>query len=47
MFHVQTEDSGVHNPHIDTHLFHEGVIIASKRVDYDGEAADDVVKGLM
>ena len=29
IYHVQTEDSGVDNPHIYTHLFHGGVILAS------------------
>jgi hypothetical protein len=47
LFHVQTEDSGVQSPHIFTHMFHEGVIIASKKLEYDPDAADDVVKGLM
>ena len=47
IFHVQTEDSGIHSPHVYTHLFHAGVIIASKKVEYDAEADGDVVKGLM
>jgi hypothetical protein len=37
VFHVQTEDSGVANPRIFTHLFHEGVIIATKKHDYGAE----------
>lgn len=47
LFHVQTEDSGVQNPHIFTHLFHDGVILATKKIDYDCESDVDVVKGLM
>jgi hypothetical protein len=47
VFHVQTEDSGISNPHIFTHLFREGVIIATKKMVYDAEADVDVVKGLM
>lgn len=47
VFHVQTEDSGVANPRIFTHLFHEGVIIATKKYDYDAEADGDIVKSLM
>jgi len=47
LFHVQTEDSGVSNPHIFTHLFHEGVILASKKMVYDANSDVDVVKGLM
>jgi hypothetical protein len=47
LFHVQTEDSGVDNPHIFTHLFHGGVIISSRKLQYDRESAEDVVKALM
>lgn len=47
VFHVQTEDSGVNNPHIFTHLFHGGVIISTRKLEYDAEAAEDVVKSLM
>ena len=47
LFHVQTEDSGVDNPHIFTHLFHGGVIISTRRLDYDAGSAEDVVKALM
>lgn len=47
MFHVQTEDSGIQNPHLFTHLFHDGVILASKKMVYDPDADNDVVKGLM
>ena len=34
LFHVQTEDSGVANPHVITHLFHGGNILASEKLDY-------------
>lgn len=34
MFHVQTEDSGVSNPHIITLLYRGGVIICSKKTSY-------------
>ena len=47
IFHVQTEDSGVDNPHLFTHLFHGGVIISSRKIDYDAESEVDVVKALM
>lgn len=47
VFHVQTEDSGVDNPHIFTHLFHGGVILSSRKLDYDAGADDSVVKSLM
>lgn len=41
VFHVQTEDSGRANPHVITHVFHGGNIIASLKSDYSdllGEA---------
>jgi len=47
VFHVQTEDSGVANPHIYTHLFHGGVIITTRKLVYDAEADESVVKALM
>jgi hypothetical protein len=47
IFHVQTEDSGPGNPHLFTHLFFEGSILASKRVQYDPELSEDEVRGLM
>lgn len=34
IFHVQTEDSGIENPHIITLLYREGTIIASKKTSY-------------
>ncbi len=47
VFHVQTEDSGPGNPHLFTHLFFEGSILATKKCDYDGSADEDHVRGLM
>src|SRR3954451_7289443 len=47
IYHVQTEDSGPANPHLFTHLYYEGTILATKRHEYDRESADDVVRGLM
>jgi len=47
LFHVQTEDSGVDNPHIFTHLFNGGVIISSRKLQYDRGSAEEVVKALM
>lgn len=40
VFHVQTEDSGRANPHVITHLFHGGNIIASVKSDYSGLLAE-------
>ena len=34
LFHVQTEDSGLANPHIISHLFHGGNILVSRKSDY-------------
>ena len=47
LWHVQTEDSGVGNPHIFTHLFHDGTILATKRIDYDPTSEVGVVQKLM
>ena len=47
IYHVQTEDSGPTNPRLFTHLYYEGTILASKRHEYDGAAAEDIVRGLM
>lgn len=35
MFHIQTEDSGVKNPHIITHLFIGGDIIDTRKTSYE------------
>jgi hypothetical protein len=37
LYHVQTEDSGTANPHITTHLFLGGNVIASERSSYADE----------
>lgn len=47
LYHVQTEDSGVANPHVFTHLFHAGTIIASKRADYPSDQETRGVQRLM
>jgi hypothetical protein len=47
LWHVQTEDSGVQNPHIFTHLFHDGTILATKRLDYDAASEVSAVQKLM
>src|SRR5262245_18055169 len=33
-FHVQTEDSGRANPHVISHLYHHGTILASEKTEY-------------
>ena len=51
MFHIQTEDSGVANPHIITLLYRGGTIMASKKTSYADiikvENLDHVVEDLM
>jgi len=53
LFHVQTEDSGRAKPHVITHLFHGGNILASEKQSYahlledDGEPLEPQVKRLM
>src|SRR5262244_3343388 len=51
LFHIQTEDSGIKNPHVTTHLFVGGNVIATKKVSYaailDAENLPDAVKQLM
>ncbi|HEY7725050.1 MAG TPA: hypothetical protein VH880_06940 [Anaeromyxobacteraceae bacterium] len=51
VFHVQTEDSGLQNPHIITHLFVGGNILASKKTSYadiaGAENLPQVVRELM
>jgi hypothetical protein len=34
VYHVQTEDSGLENPHIFTHLFHDGSILNTLKQEY-------------
>src|SRR3954468_21647479 len=51
VYHVQTEDSGVGNPHLITHLFVGGNILASKKTSYadilNAENLSEVVRELM
>jgi hypothetical protein len=47
IYHVQTEDSGPTNPRLFTHLYYEGTILSTKKHEYDGASAEDVVRALM
>lgn len=54
LFHVQTEDSGLGNPHVITHLFHGGNIMSSEKRDYSdlvaeltGEVLEDAIRKMM
>jgi len=46
-YHVQTEDSGVKNPVIITHLFIGGTILATQRSNYADIVANDTVEDLV
>jgi len=51
VFHVQTEDSGRANPHVISHLYHHGTILASEKTDYadrvDAQDLEKMVRGLI
>ena len=51
VFHVQTEDSGRAYPHIISHVYHGGTILASEKTDYadrvENENLEDLVRGLI
>jgi len=51
VFHCQTEDSGINNPHIITHLFVGGNILATKKTSYadivKSDRLEEVVLDLM
>ncbi|MCH9684721.1 MAG: hypothetical protein K0V04_25015 [Deltaproteobacteria bacterium] len=40
LYHVQTEDSGVVKAHIFTHIFYDGTIISSRKVEYQQQVAE-------
>jgi hypothetical protein len=51
LYHVQTEDSGIQRAHIFTHVFYDGTIIATNRVEYrdklESENLDAVIIAAM
>ena len=51
MYHIQTEDSGLKNPHIITHLFVGGNILSTKKTSYadilSSDHLEDVVREIM
>jgi hypothetical protein len=51
LFHVQSEDSGRHHPHVITHLYFRGTILASEKTSYadhvDAQDLPTVVKDMM
>lgn len=51
VYHIQTEDSGEANPHIFTHLFHNGIILSTRKTEYahllGTDDVEDQVRKLM
>ena len=51
LFHVQTEDSGRNNPHVISHIYHGGTILASEKQEYrellDSQDVEAEVRNLM
>jgi len=51
VYHVQTEDSGRNNPHVISHLYHSGTILASEKREYGdllgSEELSSLVRRLM
>ncbi len=47
VYHVQTEDSGLENPHIITHLFVGGNIIDSRKTSYGDIVSSDGLKDML
>jgi hypothetical protein len=47
VYHVQTEDSGRNNPHVISHLYHSGVILASEKREYGDLLGSEELTGLV
>jgi hypothetical protein len=45
LFHVQTEDSGRRHPHVISHLYYQGTILASEKTSYAGRVESDDLEG--
>ena len=45
LFHVQTEDSGRKHPHVITHLYHGGTILASEKSGYGEQLGESDLAG--
>jgi hypothetical protein len=44
-YHVQTEDGGIKNPLLITHLYHKGAILSTKQYNYAKILVEDDWKG--
>lgn len=47
VYHVQTEDSGRNNPHVISHLYHSGVILASEKREYGDLLGSEQITGVV
>lgn len=47
VFHVQTEDSGHSRPHVISHVYHGGTILASERRDYAEHLGHEDLPGMV
>ena len=47
VYHVQTEDSGRNNPHVISHLYHSGVILASEKREYGDLLGSEQLTGVV
>jgi hypothetical protein len=47
VYHVQTEDSGRNNPHVISHLYHSGVILASEKREYGDLLGSEELTGVV
>ena len=47
VYHVQTEDSGRSNPHVISHLYHSGTILASEKREYGDLLGSEELTGLV
>ena len=47
VFHVQTEDSGRSHPHVISHVYHGGTILASEKREYADRLGDEDLPGVV
>ena len=47
VFHVQTEDSGRSHPHVISHVYHGGTILASERREYAEQLGEEDLPGVV
>lgn len=47
VFHVQTEDSGHSRPHVISHVYHGGTILASEKREYAEHLGDEDLPGVV